>query len=72
MSLLLEAGSLNVCKLLSNWVMSVFLIEGANFLLTYLFVVPCFLVSLLACWLVYPSPLWPFLLKQAPPARPLW
>ena len=48
--------------------MSVFLIEGANFLLTCLFVVPCFLVSLLACWLVHPSPLWPFLLKQAPPA----
>ena len=48
--------------------MSVFLIEGAYFLLTCLFVVPCFLFSLLACWLVHPSLLWPFLLKQAPPA----
>jgi len=51
--------------------MSVFLIEGANFLLTCLFVVPCFLVSLLACWLVHPSLLCPFLLKQHLPPRSL-
>ena len=67
--------------------MSVFLIEGSNFLLTCLFVVPCFLFSLLACSLVDPSLLsWYVFLpacvqansalpEPAPrvaPARPLW